>query len=82
MAEDSDSGAVFVRITNREIWEAVEALKTTVTSMDGRMNAILNEHVEIKSRIRALELKTYTVMAAFGTALLVAAGAIAKGVLG
>jgi hypothetical protein len=81
MAEDQqqNNDTVFVRVTNRELWESLQSLEKTVQSMDSRMNSILNENVETRSRVRALELKTYTIMAAFGTALLVAAGALVKG---
>ena len=69
----------FIRITNREIWDALQGLESTVQSMDQRMNAILNENVEIKSRVRALELKTYTILAGFSTAVVGGVALLLKG---
>ena len=67
---DGGNGEAFIRITNREIWDALNSVEDTVRSMDQRMNAILNENVEIKTRVRALELKTYTLLAGVSTAML------------
>jgi small nuclear ribonucleoprotein (snRNP)-like protein len=78
----SDEEAPFIRITNREIWDTLQHLDNTVQSMDQRMNAILNENVEIKSRVRALELKTYTMLAGFSTALIGGVAILVKGVVG
>jgi small nuclear ribonucleoprotein (snRNP)-like protein len=78
----SDEEAPFIRITNREIWDTLQHLDNTVQSMDQRMNAILNENVEIKSRVRALELKTYTMLAGFSTALIGGVAILVKGVIG
>lgn len=76
------NGDSFVRITNREIWEEIRNLDDRVKSMDSRMNAILGENVELRARIRALELKTYTLLAGFTTALIAASLALTKGVFG
>ena len=76
------NGEAFIRITNREIYDALKTLEATVSSMDQRMNAILNENVEIKSRIRALELKTYTLLAGFSTALLGGLALLTRGAFG
>lgn len=69
MANGETNGDAFIRITNREIWDSLQHVEATVRSMDQRMNAILNENVEIKTRVRALELKTYTILAGISTAL-------------
>jgi small nuclear ribonucleoprotein (snRNP)-like protein len=69
----------FIRITNREIWDALNSVEDTVKSMDQRMNAILNENVEIKTRVRALELKTYTILAGISTAVVGGVSLLVKG---
>lgn len=79
---NGDDETPFIRITNREIWDALQHLEHTVDSMDQRLNAILNENVELKTRVRALELKTYTIMAGFSTALVGGVAILLKGVLG
>lgn len=80
MSEDESSA--FIRITNREIWDSLKHVEDTVQSMDQRMNAILNENVEIKTRVRALELKTYTMLAGFSTALVGGVALLLKGAFG
>jgi hypothetical protein len=72
----------FIRITNREIWESLRGVENTINSMDQRMNAILNENVELKTRVRALELKTYTMLAGFSTALVGGVALLLKGAFG
>lgn len=76
------NGEAFIRITNREIWEQIKELSSMVHGMDDRMNNILEENVDLRRRVRALELRTYTLLAGFTTALLLGAGALAKGVFG
>lgn len=81
MAPEDTNGA-FVRITNREIYDALRTLQNDVTSMDNRMNSILNENVELRTRVRALELKTYTLLAGFSTALIGGVALLLKGAFG
>jgi len=79
---DMPDDTPFVKITNREIWDALQGVEVTVRSMDDRMNAILNENVEIKARVRALELKTYTMLAGISTALVGGVALLVRGVFG
>src|ERR1051326_6128095 len=65
----ADEEVPFVRITNREIWDSIQGLERTVSAMDNRLNSILNENVELRSRVRALELKTYALLAGVATGL-------------
>lgn len=74
--------APFIRITNREIWDALQNLEGTVGSIDQRLNAILNENVELKTRVRALELKTYTIFAGLSTALVGGTALLLRGAFG
>jgi hypothetical protein len=73
---------VFVRIGNREIYDAVTKLERTVLSMDDRMNSILNENVVLSRRVRSLELKVYTILAGLTSVLVAGAFAIVKGIGG
>lgn len=78
----ADNGNDFIRITNREIWDKLTSVESRVGSIDGRLNNILTENVDFRSRIRALEIKVYGVLA--GTAALVATAVatIARGKVG
>lgn len=77
-----ETNGTFIRVTNREIWDELKHLDTVVSSMDQRLNAILNENVELKTRVRALELKTYTMLAGFSTALVGGVALLLKGAFG
>lgn len=68
MAESEDSHS-FVRITNREIYEMLVQVRTTVTSMEGRVDNVLGENVDLRKRVRSLELKVYTILSGCMTAI-------------
>ena len=80
MAENTNGD--FIKITNREIWEEIRQLDDTVKSMDQRMNSILEENVELRTRLRSVELKVYTVLAGMTTALMAGGVALVNGVFG
>jgi len=80
--EDKPEESAFIRITNREIWDSLQSLEHAIASMDNRMNNILGENVELRTRVRSLELKTYTIMAGFSTALVAAGLVLLKGLAG
>jgi len=64
-----DSGDSFVRITNREIYDAIVNLKDRVAGMERRMDDVLGENVELRKRVRTLELRTYTIISGAVTML-------------
>lgn len=70
MSEEND--APFVRITNREIWEGLQSVTAEVKDLKLQMNLVLKENVDIKKeyghRLRALELKVYTLLSGTVTA--------------
>jgi hypothetical protein len=77
MADDNNG---FIRISNRELYDMMIQVRDKVGSLENRVDVVLSENVELRSRVRALELKTYTLLAGFTTGL-GAAGLIAlKGV--
>ncbi len=63
------NGGDFVRITNREIYDAIVNLKDRVAGVERRLDDVLSENVELRKRVRALELRTYAVMSGIITAL-------------
>lgn len=79
---NEDARQSFVRITNREVYDALIHLEKTVDSMDGRLNQILGENVELRTRVRSLELKTYTVLAGMSTALIGGVVLLLRGAFG
>lgn len=69
----------FVRISNREIYDAVRELQKTTGRMDDRMNDILKKNTEYNKRIRSLEIKVYGVLAGTGGLFLTAITVIFRG---
>jgi hypothetical protein len=67
MAEETNGA--FIRITNREIYDALRAVEKAVNTMDGRVNDVLGENVSLGKRVRSLELKFYTILAGLTTAV-------------
>ncbi len=53
----------FVKITNREIYDGLQSVQRDVTGIRADMSVILKENVELRRRVRSLELKVYTVLA-------------------
>lgn len=62
------NGDVFVRVTNREIWEELKQIRKLVENVP-----------EDRRRIRALELKVYTILAGLSTAFAGVLIAVARG---
>lgn len=62
MSEEPNGGAV--RITNREIYDAVEALKADVSELAHKFDTALRDLDELRDRTRSLELKFYGILAA------------------
>lgn len=74
MAEDN--GSSFIRITNREIYDAlvdvrkeVIRVERNVDKLEARIDDVLGENVDLRKRIRALELRVYAVISGLITAL-------------
>lgn len=74
MAEDN--GSAFIRITNREIYDAlvdvrkeVIRVERNVDKLEARIDDVLGENVDLRKRIRALELRVYAVISGLITAL-------------
>lgn len=61
----------FIRIGNREIYDALRRLEGTVASLDSRINTVLNENAQLGKRVRGLELRFYGVLAGLIAALAV-----------
>lgn len=64
MTEPTGTGnGDFIRITNREIYDGLSALKEEVRDMRTLVQNVLSENVELRARVRSLELKSYAIMA-------------------
>lgn len=61
------NGSDFVRITNREIWETLNVVRDEVRDVKNICTNIEEENVELRRRVRALELKVYTILAGLTT---------------
>lgn len=57
----------FVRVTNREIYEAVRDVQARVGNLENQVTTVLKDNSEIKreygTRLRQLELRTYSILA-------------------
>jgi hypothetical protein len=71
MDDDSQS---FVRITNREIFDGLTNVQGRLTLLEQTVHSVLEDNVAIKKeygkRLRAIELKNYTLMSGIVTACL------------
>jgi hypothetical protein len=52
-----------IRITNREVYDAVMQLRDRVASIERRLDAVLADNIELHKRTRSLELKFYGILA-------------------
>ena len=53
----------FVRITNREIWQMLTDVRERVVDIVAEIESWQLERVDLKKRIRALELRFYGILA-------------------
>lgn len=69
------NGDAFVRITNREIYDAIVNLRDRMASIERNLESIIGgpnqpgELGELRKRVRALELRTYAVISGIVTML-------------
>lgn len=52
-----------IRISNREVYDAVMQLRDRVAGLERRVDHVLGENVELRKRTRGLELKFYGILA-------------------
>lgn len=67
MADETSNG--YIRISNREIYDQVVRLHQRIEGLESRIDAVLGESIDNQRRLRAVELKVYTVLAGLTTAL-------------
>jgi len=60
---DEHTNGGHIRITNREVYDAVLDVKGRVQSLENRVDNVLGENVELRKRVRGLELRFYGVLA-------------------
>lgn len=61
-----------VRITNREIYDALQALKTDVADVKREMVSLIDANKSLNARVRSLELRFYGILAGLIAAATVA----------
>lgn len=59
----------FVRITNREIYDAIVSLKAEVTGMAANVETVQSSNIDLRKRVRVLELRTYAALSGVVTML-------------
>jgi hypothetical protein len=52
-----------VRYTNKEIMETIRSLESHIQGLERRVDSVLGENVDLRTRVRGLELKFYGVLA-------------------
>ncbi len=67
----SKVGEGFVRIGNRELYDMMVQVRDRVGQLENRVDNVLGENVDLRKRVRSLELKSYGIMAGLLGALLV-----------
>jgi hypothetical protein len=58
---DENSG--YIRISNREIYDALVQVRDRVGALENRVDHVLGENVELRKRVRGLELRFYGILA-------------------
>jgi hypothetical protein len=58
---DENSG--YIRISNREIYDAVVALDKRLANLENIVGNVLNENSDLRKRTRGLELRFYGILA-------------------
>jgi len=82
MPEDSSNdGGGFIRVSNREIYDSLQTVKTEIVGIRADLHLIMGENVELRRRVRGLELRVYTILAGMLTALMAGAFALARGMV-
>lgn len=58
MSEKEPNGS-FVRVSNREIYDGLVQVRERLTSLENRVDNVLGENVDMRKRLRKLELHAY-----------------------
>ncbi len=70
-ARATREGEGFIRINNRELYDMLTQVRDRVQGLENRVDNVLGENVDLRKRVRALELKSYGIMAGLLGAVLV-----------
>lgn len=71
MHQELGDGQVFVRISNRQIYDELTRLTKAVDRLEGRVDDVLGENVDLRKRVRGLELRFYGIAAGLLAAIVV-----------
>lgn len=68
---DPDATNGGIRISNRELYDMLVQLRDRVGSLENRVDAVLGENVDLRKRVRGLELRFYGILAGLVGAIVV-----------
>jgi len=71
MTDELGNGNSFVKISNKEIYQGLMDLKDEVHNMKVLLTTVLEENIDLKKRVRLLELKSYGILAGLIGAIVV-----------
>jgi hypothetical protein len=71
MTESDNPNGFQVRYTNKEIMETIRSLEFHIQGLERRVDSVLGENVDLRSRVRGLELKFYGVLAGLVGAIVI-----------
>ena len=78
MADENEPNGTFITISRREIFQSFQRIEQEVRGLRTDMTNILSENVELRKRVRSLELKYYAVLAGLVGALVASIGITAR----
>lgn len=74
MPEEEDRNGAFITISRREIFQSFQRIEREVSGLRTDLSNILSENVDLRKRVRSLELKYYAVLAGLVGALVASIG--------
>lgn len=60
-----------IRISNRELYDMATQVRDRVASLENRVDNVLGENVDLRKRVRGLELRFYGIGAGLVAAIIV-----------
>ena len=70
-ARATRAGEGYVRIGNREIYDILVQVRDRVSKLEDRVDNVLSENVDLRKRVRGLELRFYGIAAGLLSAIVV-----------
>jgi hypothetical protein len=60
---EADGNGAIIRITNREVYDGLLKVEKSVDHLVQRVDYVLGENVDLRKRVRGLELRFYGILA-------------------